>query len=211
MSVPFITVEGPIGVGKTTLSKAIAESQQFHQLREIVDENPFLNKFYDDIEEWSFQTEMYFLCNRYKQLSDIQKKFLYEQQPVVADYHIFKNLIFAKRTLPAEEYVKYEEIYRILTRDMPVPNVIIYLHASLGTLMKRIELRGRDFEKNIDPAYLQQLSDDYEVFVSNFEETHPGIPVLHVNGDEIDFVNDAGDLQLLLSKVDETIRKGAKR
>src|SRR5690606_35248137 len=118
--------------------------------------------------------------------------------PVVADYHIFKNLIFAKRTLPAEEYVKYEAIYRILTRDMPVPNVIIYLHASLGTLMKRIELRGRDFEKNIDPAYLQQLSDDYEVFVSNFEETHPEIPVLHVNGDEIDFVNDAGDLQLLL-------------
>ena len=211
MSVPFITVEGPIGVGKTTLSKAIAESQQFHQLREIVDENPFLNKFYDDIEEWSFQTEMYFLCNRYKQLSDIQKKFLHERQPVVADYHIFKNLIFAKRTLPAEEYVKYEEIYRILTRDMPVPNVIIYLHASLETLMKRIELRGRDFEKNIDPAYLQQLSDDYEVFISNFEEAHPEIPVLHVNGDEIDFVNDAGDLQLLLSKVDETIRKGAKQ
>ena len=211
MSVPFITVEGPIGVGKTTLSKAIAESQQFHQLREIVDENPFLNKFYDDIEEWSFQTEMYFLCNRYKQLSDIQKKFLHERQPVVADYHIFKNLIFAKRTLPAEEYVKYEEIYRILTRDMPVPNMIIYLHASLETLMKRIELRGRDFEKNIDPAYLQQLSDDYEVFISNFEEAHPEIPVLHVNGDEIDFVNDAGDLQLLLSKVDETIRKGAKQ
>ena len=211
MSVPFITVEGPIGVGKTTLSKAIAESQQFHQLREIVDENPFLNKFYDDIAEWSFQTEMYFLCNRYKQLSDIQKKFLHERQPVVADYHIFKNLIFAKRTLPAEEYVKYEEIYRILTRDMPVPNVIIYLHASLETLMKRIALRGRDFEKNIDPAYLQQLSDDYEVFISNFEEAHPEIPVLHVNGDEIDFVNDAGDLQLLLSKVDETIRKGAKQ
>lgn len=211
MSVPFITVEGPIGVGKTTLSKAIAESQQYHQLCEIVDENPFLNKFYDDIAEWSFQTEMYFLCNRYKQLSDIQKKFLHEKQPVVADYHIFKNLIFAKRTLPAEEYSKYEEIYQILTRDMPVPNMVVYLHASLETLMKRIALRGRDFEKKIDPAYLRQLSEDYEVFISNFEAAHPEIPVIHINGDEIDFVNDEEDLQLLLGKVDETIRKGEKQ
>src|SRR5690606_29145619 len=103
MSVPFITVEGPIGVGKTTLSKAIAEAQRFHQLSEIVDENPFLNKFYDDIEEWSFQTEMFFLCNRYKQLSDIRKQFISERRPVVAYYHIFKNLIFARRTLTADE------------------------------------------------------------------------------------------------------------
>ncbi|MFC5603587.1 deoxynucleoside kinase [Sporosarcina koreensis] len=209
MSVPFITVEGPIGVGKTTLSKAIAEAQRFHQLSEIVDENPFLNKFYEDIEEWSFQTEMFFLCNRYKQLSDIQKKYLSKQQPVVADYHIFKNLIFARRSLPADEYAKYEEIYHILTKDMPVPNVIIYLHATLDTLMKRIALRGRDFEKNIDPSYLQRLSEDYEQFIADFEAAHPDIPVLHFNGDEIDFVNDAGDLQAILSKVDETIRKGA--
>ncbi|MCM3745706.1 deoxynucleoside kinase [Sporosarcina luteola] len=209
MSVPFITVEGPIGVGKTTLSKAIAEAQRFHQLSEIVDENPFLNKFYEDIEEWSFQTEMFFLCNRYKQLSDIQKKFLSQQQPVVADYHIFKNLIFARRSLPADEYAKYEEIYHILTKDMPVPNVIIYLHATLDTLMKRIALRGRDFEKNIDPSYLQMLSEDYEQFIADFEAAHPDIPVLHFNGDKLDFVNDTGDLQAILSKVDETIRKGA--
>ncbi|MFS0691108.1 deoxynucleoside kinase [Sporosarcina sp. 179-K 8C2 HS] len=209
MSVPFITVEGPIGVGKTTLSKAIAEAQRFHQLSEIVDENPFLNKFYEDIEEWSFQTEMFFLCNRYKQLSDIHKKFLSQQQPVVADYHIFKNLIFARRSLPADEYAKYEEIYHILTKDMPVPNVIIYLHATLDTLMKRIALRGRDFEKNIDPSYLRQLSADYEQFIADFEATHPEIPVLHFNGDKLDFVNDTGDLQTILGRVDETIRKGA--
>ncbi|MGG0670162.1 deoxynucleoside kinase [Sporosarcina koreensis] len=209
MSVPFITVEGPIGVGKTTLSKAIAEAQGFHQLSEIVDENPFLNKFYEDIEEWSFQTEMFFLCNRYKQLSDIQKKFLSQQQPVVADYHIFKNLIFARRSLPADEYAKYEAIYHILTKDMPVPNVIIYLHATLDTLMKRIALRGRDFEKNIDPSYLRQLSEDYEQFIADFETAHPDIPVLHFNGDTLDFVNDTGDLHAILGKVDETIRKGA--
>ena len=152
---------------------------------------------------------MFFLCNRYKQLSDIQKKFLSQQQPVVADYHIFKNLIFARRSLPADEYAKYEEIYHILTKDMPVPNVIIYLHATLDTLMKRIALRGREFERNIDPSYLQQLSEDYEQFIADFEAAHPEIPVLHFNGDEIDFVNDVGDLQEILGKVDETIRKGA--
>ncbi|CAM3292599.1 deoxynucleoside kinase [Filibacter tadaridae] len=205
MSVPFITVEGPIGVGKTSLSKAIAETQQFHLLKEIVDENPFLNKFYANIEEWSFQTEMFFLCNRYKQLSDIKNEIREEQVPVVADYHIFKNLIFAKRTLSAQEYTKYEEIYKILTTDMPVPNVIIYLHAGLETLTKRIDMRGRDFEKNMDPSYLQQLAEDYETFITSFEHAHPEIPVLRFNGDEIDFVNNEGDLQFILQKVDATI------
>ena len=84
---------------KRHFPKQSRTSQQFHQLKEIVDENPFLNKFYDNIEEWSFQTEMFFLCNRYKQLSDTKNEILIEQKPVVADYHIFKNLIFAKRTL----------------------------------------------------------------------------------------------------------------
>src|SRR5690606_7392248 len=128
-----------------------------------------------NIEEWSFQTEMFFLCNRYKQLSDIKNEILVEQKSVVADYHIFKNLIFAKRTLIPEEYAKYEEIYKILTQDMPVPNIIVYLHASLDTLMKRIDMRGRDFQKNMDPAYMQHLSEDYETFITYFEAAHPEI------------------------------------
>src|SRR6185437_14268284 len=120
---PFIVVEGPIGVGKTTLTKLLAAEFSYASLTEIVEENPFLGKFYENIEEWSFQTEMFFLCNRFKQLGDINTHYLSKDIPVVADYHILKNLIFAGRTLSGEEYRKYFNIYQILTEDMPKPNV----------------------------------------------------------------------------------------
>lgn len=207
MPVPFITVEGPIGVGKTSLTKAIADQNQFQMLKEIVDENPFLNKFYEDIEEWSFQTEMFFLCNRYKQIADIQKKFISKRESVVADYHIFKNLIFAKRTLAEAEYAKYESIYTILTADMPKPNMVVYLHASLDTLMARIKMRGREFEQMITPEYMEQLIADYHEYMERFEREHPEIPVLRVNGDEMDFVRNGDDLAHILSRVDETLQK----
>jgi len=207
MSIPFITVEGPIGVGKTSLAKAIATKYQFTLLKEIVDENPFLNKFYEDIAEWSFQTEMFFLCNRYKQLSDIERKYLSNENSVVADYHIFKNLIFAKRTLSEVEYEKYDSIYQILTKDMPVPNMVIYIDASIDVLLSRIDMRGRDFERKISSDYLEQLSADYRMFINNFEKKHPEVPVLRFNGDEIDFVQNGQDLQIILEKVDATLHK----
>ncbi|RAT01762.1 deoxyguanosine kinase, partial [Bacillus cereus] len=197
--VPFITVEGPIGVGKTSLAKEISTHMQLHLLKEIVDENPFLGKFYEDIDEWSFQTEMFFLCNRYKQLEDINIKYLNQRKPVVADYHIFKNVIFASRTLKDSQYDKYMQIYRILTQDMPVPNVIVYLTASLETLQKRIAMRGREFEKNMDPNYLLQLTKDYETAMDAFKKDHPDIPVLKFNGDDMDFVKNPDDLNVILS------------
>lgn len=207
MSVPFITIEGPIGVGKTSLSRAISEYYQYHLLKEIVDENPFLGKFYENIEEWSFQTEMFFLCNRYKQLSDINEHYVKQELPVVADYHIFKNLIFAKRTLNETEYEKYEQIYRILTADMPIPNMIVYLYASMETLMSRIAKRGREFEKMISREYMEQLSADYHEFIAHFERMHPNIPVIRINGDEFDFVERDGDLQHILKIVQQKLDK----
>lgn len=210
MSVPFITVEGPIGVGKTSLSKAISEAFGYHLLKEIVDENPFLGKFYEDIDEWSFQTEMFFLCNRYKQLSDIHSR-LERQCSVVADYHIFKNLIFAKRTLKPTEYEKYEAIYSILTKDMPKPNMIIYLHASLDTLMERIAMRGREFEKNITRDYMKQLSADYHEFIGHFAKIHPEIPVIQLDGDTLDFVKNEEDLKNILKIIEEKLQQRSLR
>jgi deoxyguanosine kinase len=206
-NIPFIAVEGPIGVGKTSLSKCISNELGYPLLKEIVEENPFLNKFYDNQDEWSFQTEMFFLCNRYKQLHDIEKEYLEKNQGVVADYHIFKNTIFAQQTLHNGEYEKYMKIYDILTKDMPVPNVIVYLNASLDTLLKRISFRGRSFEENIDPRYLQTLSNDYEIFMKRFKETHPDVPVLFFSGDEYDFVNNPKHLDDMLKKIKAEVEK----
>ncbi|MEK4138983.1 deoxynucleoside kinase [Kurthia sp. FSL E2-0154] len=207
MPVPFIAVEGPIGVGKTSLSNRIAEHFGYDLLKEIVDENPFLNKFYEDIDEWSFQTEMFFLCNRYKQLKDIKKNSINAKKEVVADYHVFKNLIFAQRTLQPSEYKKYEQIYEILIEDMVTPNIVIYLDATVDTLMKRIAMRGREFEHMIKRDYMEQLVADYHVFIDCFEQENPQIPVLRINGDAYDFVNNEYDLQKILQQVEELLSK----
>ncbi|MFC7370850.1 deoxynucleoside kinase [Fictibacillus iocasae] len=207
-STPFIAVEGPIGVGKTSLAKAVSEYYQYELLKEIVEENPFLGKFYDNIEEWSFQTEMFFLCNRYKQLEDIQNNYLNKQIPVVADYHIFKNRIFASMSLKDEHYDKYMQIFDILTKDMPVPNMIIYLNASIETLLKRVKQRGRLVEQNMDPEYLKQLSLDYDVFMTAFQKEHPEIPVLTFNGDELDFVANECDKEKIFAQIEAVLKKG---
>ncbi len=207
--VPFIAIEGPIGIGKTSLAKKLATHFQYHLLKEIVEENPFLGKFYESIEAWSFQTEMFFLCNRFKQLEDIEVDYLNNQKPVIADYHISKNMIFAKRTLPADKLEKYKQIYQILTADMPVPNMMIYLHASLDTILKRIQLRGREIEQNIQPAYLEQLAADYEDYMNEFERLHPNIPVIRINGDELDFVQHQDDLKQIITQVEDYLKPRA--
>ncbi|MBC5638368.1 deoxynucleoside kinase [Ornithinibacillus sp. BX22] len=204
--VPFIAIEGPIGIGKTSLAKRLSDHFNFYLLKEIVEENPFLGKFYDDIDEWSFQTEMFFLCNRFKQLEDIETKYLSQRKPVVADYHISKNMIFAKRTLQADKFEKYEKIYHILTADMPVPNMMIYLHASLDTILNRIQMRGREIEQNIKASYLAQLAEDYEAYMNEFEVMHPDIPVIRINGDEMDFVQYEDDLTKIIEQVQKQLK-----
>jgi deoxyguanosine kinase len=204
----FIAIEGPIGAGKTSLSQIISQYYNYVLIKEIVEENPFLSKFYGNIEEWAFQTEMFFLCNRIKQLEDIRTKYLGNQISIVSDYHIFKNILFAQRTLSQEKFLKYRQIYDILVHDLPLPNIIVYIKASLETLMSRISMRGREFEKNIHPQYLLQLSQDYEVYISEFRTRHPEIPVIEINGDEVDYVNNEKDREQILAIIDKEINKG---
>lgn len=203
----FIAVEGPIGVGKTSLATIISQHYNIPLLKEIVEENPFLGKFYENIHEWSFQTEMFFLCNRYKQLEEIKNKYINNNLPLVSDYHIFKNKIFSQRTLDADQYLKYMSVYDILIKDMPQPNLIIYLNASLEVLLERISIRGRVIEHKIEPSYLKQLSEDYVSFMREFKKTHPDIPVIELSGDNIDFVNNKKDLNNILLAIDEIINK----
>lgn len=200
---PFIAVEGAIGAGKTTLAAMLAEQFHFPLLNEIVDENPFLDKFYQNIEEWSFQLEMFFLCNRYKQLEDTAQQFVSRQQPVVADYHIYKNLIFAQRTLKDVKLDKYRQIYHLLTDDLPKPNIIIYIRADLDTLLHRIAKRGRSFEQDIDPAYLSQLIEDYETAFAELREKEPSTAIITINGSEMDFVEQPEHFSQIVSEIKE--------
>ncbi|MCM2675378.1 deoxynucleoside kinase [Alkalicoccobacillus plakortidis] len=199
---PFIVVEGPIGVGKTTLTKLLAAEFSYASLTEIVEENPFLGKFYENIEEWSFQTEMFFLCNRYKQLEDTAEK-LQAGVPVVADYHIFKNLIFARRTLPKDQLDKYIRIYNILTEEVPEPTAIVYIHASLPTLLKRINQRGRSIEQHIEPEYLEQLITDYEEAIASMSAMYPHVPIIKIDGDNYDYVENQSDLDYIYNLIRE--------
>ncbi|HEU4963580.1 MAG TPA: deoxynucleoside kinase, partial [Bacilli bacterium] len=188
-------------------ARAINERYAYHLLQEIVEENPFLGRFYDNIEEWSFQTEMFFLCNRYKQLTDIKNLFIEQGKSVVSDYNIFKNAIFAHRTLQRGELDKYLQIYDILTADMPSPTLIIHISASVETIMSRIAKRNREFEHNMDPNYIRALRDDYNSFFKSYELSNPDVPVLHLSGDDLDFVNRPQDLDYIFRQIDETLTK----
>lgn len=203
----LITVEGPIGIGKTSLSRELSRAFDLQLLEEIVYENPFLGKFYENIAEWSFQLEMFFLCNRYKQLQDIHSQYLKQGMSVVSDYNIFKNTIFAKRTLTGDNLPKYLKIYDILTEDLPQAHLVIYLTASIDTVMKRIAMRDREIERSMDVGYMENLIADYNEFMKSFEKHHPDVPVLKFDCDDLDFVHRPQDLRYVLDRVGPQIRE----
>ncbi|MBI5971633.1 deoxynucleoside kinase [Staphylococcus caledonicus] len=195
MNKPFIAIEGPIGVGKSSLAHKLSQTLNYYEEREIIDENPFLSDFYDDISKWSFQTEMFFLCNRYKQAKDIAKM----TQGVVSDYHIYKNKIFARNTLDDTEFDKFDRIFNILTEDIQMPNMIIFLDAHLDVLKQRIAKRNRSFEHQIEDDYLLTLKQDYLAFYNSLRQN--GENVILINTSEIDFVNNEADYDYILEQI----------
>ncbi|WP_088363889.1 deoxynucleoside kinase [Bacillus cereus] len=202
----FIAVEGPIGIGKTTISTELAASLNAFLLKEIVEENPFLEKFYNDPEHWAFQTEIFFLCNRYKQLEKVEQV-LEQDKVVISDYHIFKNLLFAKRTLNEKDFMKYEHLFKTLLEGLPKPDIVIYSNASIDTLLSRIKKRGRIIEKGIDPEYLKQLSSDYAESFSSIKTFLPGTSVLEIDGDSVDFVSNPEQMKKLSNELQALIKE----
>ena len=205
----FIAIEGPIGVGKTTLATIINEHLGFTLLREIVEENPFLSKFYTDIKEYALQTEAFFLFNRVKQLEDTNKNILDKSQGVVSDYHIVKNLIFAGLTLDKMQFHRYKQVYNTFVSDLPQPDIIIYLNSDTDVLMKRIALRDRSFERQMDRNYINELSLEYKYYFNplsikhNFMGTEPII--IEIDNSNLDFLNNPSDRQFIINKVEDAI------
>lgn len=199
----YIVVEGPIGVGKTSLSNILAERMGARRIFEVVEENPFLSSFYADREKYAFQTQIFFLLSRYRQQQQLFQQDLF-RTVTVSDYLLAKDRIFACLTLESHELALYERVYEALGPRVVKPDLVVFLQARLEVLLQRIRKRGRDFERNFDSAYLQSLMHAYNDFFAHYTET----PLLIVDTSDIDFVNDPADREHLLAAIDST-RQGA--
>jgi deoxyadenosine/deoxycytidine kinase len=194
----YIVVEGPIGVGKTTLANKLAKSFASDLLLEGADENPFLEKFYDDPKAAALPTQMFFLLQRARQLKAMKQDDMFN--PVrVADFLIEKDRLFAELTLDADELDLYEQVYASLTIDIPRPDLVVYLQAPVEVLLERIQKRGLKHERFIEAAYLQRLCDSYIQFFYQYNNA----PLLIVNAADIDFANNDSDYQLLHQQIME--------
>lgn len=205
----FIAIEGPIGVGKTTLANILNNHFNCTLLREIVEENPFLSKFYTDIKEYALQTESFFLFNRIKQLEDTEKNLLSQGISVVSDYHIIKNLIFAGITLDNMQFYKYKQMYNIFINDLPQPDIVIYLNSNTDVLMKRIAMRDRSFERQMDRNYIQELSTEYKYYFNPLSIKHNFVGkeplILEIDSSNLDFLNNDDDRKLIIKKLEGAI------
>ncbi len=189
----FIAVEGPIGVGKTTLAKRLAETFNYQALLEHAEENPFLERFYRNRKQAALATQLFFLFQRAQQIQDMRQSDIFE--PVrVADFLIEKYPLFARINLDSDEYQLYEKVYRQLTIDAPQPDLVIYLQASTDILLSRLDSRGVGFEQYISRDYLESLNEMYSEFFLYYD----GAPLLIVNASEIDLVNGDKDYQHLV-------------
>ena len=198
----YIIIEGPIGVGKTSLSNKLALEWDADLVLENVDDNPFLSKFYKNPREVSLQTQLYFLLTRTRQVQAFKQQDIFSNTRV-SDFMLQKDRLFAQVTLNNEEYDLYDQLYSYMAVDIPKPDLIIYLQAPINTLIKRIKKRGRDFEKYIDAEYLERLNAMYLKFFNTYNAS----PLLIVNAEDIDFINNENDYKNLLDKI-YSIEKG---
>jgi deoxyadenosine/deoxycytidine kinase len=192
----YIVVEGVIGAGKTSLARLLTEQLQAKLVLEEVEENPFLKDFYRDREQFAFQTQLHFLFSRYQQQRSLRQTELFSER-MVSDYLFQKDRIFAGLNLSERELALYEKVVGWLELEVTRPDVVVYLQATTETLLERIAKRGRPFEKDMDRAYIASLNEAYNHFFFHYVEA----PLLVVNTNGIDFVNDPDDFRDLLKRI----------
>jgi deoxyguanosine kinase len=192
----FIAIEGCIGAGKTSLVNILGKQFDAQVVRELDSENPFINKFYQDRDSFGFQTQVFFLLNRYKQYMGLSQRDLFSSV-VLVDYLFHRDRLFASLNLKDQELKLYDQIYSLLSNKVPTPDLVIFLQASTDILRSRVEKRGREYEAFMDPNYLDSVNKLFNNYFFYYSET----PLLVINTNEIDFVDKKCDLDELIIKI----------
>jgi deoxyguanosine kinase len=194
----YIAVEGPIGVGKTSLARLLAAEFNARLVLEEVDDNPFLARFYEEPEQYALPVQLYFLLTRYNQQRALAQQDLFAQA-TVSDYLFAKDRIFATQNLAPDELALYEKIYHLLDARMAKPDLVIFMSARIDVLVDRLRKRNREFERDISVEYLERLSLAFRDFFFYYDEA----PLLVVDTSEIDFVEDSSDLRDLIREIEQ--------
>jgi len=192
----YVAIEGVIGVGKTTLANMLSRKLGARLVLEMFEENPFLPKFYEDPEHYAFQTQIFFLLSRYRQQQELFQADLFHSH-IISDYIFEKDKIFAYLTLRDEELRLYESLLTAIEKNIPQPDLVIYLQASTDRLMANIRKRGRTMEKNMSEEYIKELNEAYNYFFFRYKSA----PLLIVKSTDIDFVNNPHDFDDLLEQI----------
>ena len=200
----YIVIEGPLGVGKTSLASMLADKMDGEVLHEDVDENPFLIKFYQDVRKYAFQTQVFFLLRRYNQAVRLGQLGLFSRT-TIADYLFDKDRIFAHINLDEDEFWLYEQLFQILKKRVRPPDLVIFLQAKTEVLMERIKNRNRKYERNISYKYLEKINQAFNEFFFHYTDS----PLLVVNASDIDFVHIPEDFEDLVLQINE-MRSGTR-
>ena len=199
----YIAIEGVIGVGKTTLARLLAPAFQSDLLLEVFEENPFLSDFYGDRQRYAFQTQIFFLLSRYHQQNNRVPELLAENNSLISDYTFAKDGLFAGINLQGDELQMYGRVHEALAEKITLPDLLVYLKADTSTLMERIAMRDRSYERNMDSGYIDQLNHAYDSF---FAGPMNGTPILVIDSNPLDFVRQAEHLKIIENRIRESLR-----
>jgi len=198
----FFAIEGVIGVGKTTLARMLQPAFQANLLLEVFEENPFLSNFYSDRARYAFQTQIFFLLSRYHQQNRNVPGMISDGQHLISDYTFEKDSLFASINLQGDELEMYYRVHEALAEKIPTPNLIVYLRASTETLMQRIAMRDRPYERQMDPGYIDMLNRAYD---KSFLGEDRRVPVLVLDANQIDFVRHPEDLAFVENRIRQSL------